>query len=121
MTIFVGGDGEGVIGGVNREERSCSWSAMDSSMSIGIMDFRSGVGGGVSGLTRCDNTGRARFCCGNRSNNSLKAFLSANRINGCYYQSIEEEWHTSSSSFADERSLLFRNRQDMNSCNCIDS
>jgi hypothetical protein len=77
MTILVGGDGEGVMGGVNREEHSCSWSARESSMSVGMTDFRSGVGGGVSGLTRFDKTGRAKFCCGNRLNNSLKASLSA--------------------------------------------
>lgn len=84
MTLLVGGDGEGVMGGVNREEGSCSCSAMDSSMSVGMMDFWSGVGGGVSGLTRFDKTGRARFCCGNRSNNSLNAFLYAKCMNGCY-------------------------------------
>ena len=61
MTILVDGNGVGVVGGVNREEHSCSWSAMDSSMSVGMMDFRSGVGGGVSGLTRFDKTGKARF------------------------------------------------------------
>ena len=84
MTILVDGDGEGVMGGVNREEHSCSCSAMDSSMSVGMTDFRSGVGGGVSGLTRFDKTGKARFCCGNRSNNSLNASLFVKCMNGCY-------------------------------------
>jgi|SRR5438105_3507849 len=84
MTILVDGNGVGVVGGVNREEHSCSWSAMDSSMSVGMMDFRSGVGGGVSGLTRFDKTGKARFCCGNRSNNSLNVYLFVKCINGCY-------------------------------------
>ena len=91
-------------------------------MSVGMMDFRSGVGGGVSGLTRLERTGNARFCCGNRSNNSLNADLSAFRINGCYNQKeFPEKDDTSRSSFADGRSLIFKKRQDINSSNSLDA
>ena len=51
--------------------------------SSGGIEFDSGVGGGVSGLTRFDRTGIARCCGGKIANNLLNAALLAFLKNGC--------------------------------------
>jgi hypothetical protein len=56
------GDGEGVIGGVNRE-RERRWGTVTMSLdAFGVDDSNSGVCGGVSGLILFQRTGNARFC-----------------------------------------------------------
>ena len=60
-TTFSCGDGDGVIGGVrrDRDETSSSWE--EHRGEFGRVDVGHGVGGGVSGLSRFDKTGNARF------------------------------------------------------------
>ena len=68
-------------------EDGCCCAVLQSSI-----EFDSGVGGGVSGLTRFDKTGNARCCGGKVANNRLNAALLAFLKNGCYCQHFNMGW-----------------------------
>lgn len=54
-------DGDGVTGGVNRDGEG-GWADIHGFRGSGVIDCRFGEGGGVSGCTRLERTGNARFC-----------------------------------------------------------
>jgi hypothetical protein len=54
-------DGDGVTGGVNRDGDG-GWMVIYGFRGSGVINSRFGVGGGVSGCTRLERTGNARFC-----------------------------------------------------------